>query len=108
MLPMVVITWSRIRAWLRCRSARSWPSAEACVESTGVSVSVQDNMPKEIVDIRSTGVDSFLAARTEFNYFRPLGQKFTCIRRRLNTLGSGVRSAILAHKAFSLLRLPSF
>ena len=33
---------------------------------------------------------------------------FTCIRRRLNTLVSGEPSTILAHKTFSLLRLPSF
>ncbi len=47
------------RGWLGRKTARSWPSREATVQSTGVSVCVEGNVPEEIIDIQSAGVDAF-------------------------------------------------
>jgi hypothetical protein len=49
-----------VRAWLRRKAARHWPSAEATVQSTAVAVSINGEMPEETIDIQSAGVDAFL------------------------------------------------
>jgi hypothetical protein len=38
------------RGWLGRKTARNWPSAEATVQSTCVSVCVEGKMPEEIIE----------------------------------------------------------
>jgi hypothetical protein len=64
--------WDGIRGWLDSRAARSWPSAEATIQSAAVAISVDGAKPEETVSsMLSVGVSTHLEAQRRIERYGP-------------------------------------
>jgi hypothetical protein len=67
------LAYPRIHGWFRFKTARSWPSAEATVQSAAVAISVDGAKPEETVSaIRSIGVSPYLDAQHRMERYGPV------------------------------------